>query len=162
MGLEILVDQELSLRQGQANDCLHKIRLALADKSMIFRQDVRHAQNYNLTTWAWGQIASMDLTLNWHASLYHWCCWQMAALGADADILIWYQELHALDLSVTTAISDLNARGYHDDMMIDWHGSGPWMYPTMDVPHGTDRNDWISECMCYTSFQNFHSTYLPT
>ena len=55
LGLEILVDQELSLRQGQANDCLHEIRLALADKSMIFRQDVRHAQNYNLMTRAWGR-----------------------------------------------------------------------------------------------------------
>ncbi|KIM50374.1 hypothetical protein SCLCIDRAFT_145643, partial [Scleroderma citrinum Foug A] len=43
LGLEILVDQELSLRQGQANDCLHEIRLALADKSIIFQQDVRHA-----------------------------------------------------------------------------------------------------------------------
>ena len=34
LGLEILVDQELSLRQGQANDCLHEIRLGLVDKSM--------------------------------------------------------------------------------------------------------------------------------
>ena len=154
LGLETLVDQELSLRQGQANDCLHKIRLALADKSMIFRQDVRHARNYNLTTQAWGQIASMNLTLNRHASLYRWCHWQMAALGADADILIRYQELHASDLSVTTAISNPNARGHRDDRLA-------WFW-TMSVPCDTDRNNWMSECMCYTSFQNFHSTYLPT
>ena len=154
LGLEILVDQELSLRQGQANDCLHEIRLAIADKSMIFQQDVRHARNYNLMTWAWGQIASMDLTLNRHASLYRQCCRQMATLGADADILIWYQELHALDLSMTTAISDPNARGHRDDRLA-------WFW-TMDVPCDTDRNDWMSECMCYTSFQNSHSTYLPT
>ena len=94
LGLEILVDQELSLRQGQANDCLHKIRLALADKSMIFQQDVRHAQNYNLMTQAWGQIASIDLTLNQHASLYHQYHWQMTALGVNEDIHIQYQELH--------------------------------------------------------------------
>ncbi|KIM65072.1 hypothetical protein SCLCIDRAFT_1163641 [Scleroderma citrinum Foug A] len=137
LGLEILVDQELSLRQGQANDCLHEIRLALADKSMIFQQDVRHARNYNLMTRAWGRIASMDLTLNWHASLYRRCHWQMAALGTDADIVIWYQELHALDLSVTTAISNPNARGHRDDRLA-------WFW-TMDVPHYTDRNDWMSE-----------------
>ena len=154
LGLEILVDQELSLRQGQANDCLHKIRLALVDKSMIFWQDVRHAWNYNLMTQAWGWIASMDLTLNWHASLYHWCCQQMAALGTNADILIQYQELHASDLSMTTAISDPNAREHHDDRLA-------WFW-TMDVPCDTDRNDWMSECMCYTSFWNFHITYLPT
>ena len=131
--MEILVDQELSLRQGQANDCLHEIRLALADKSMIFWQDVRHARNYNLTTQAWGWIASMDLNLNRHASLYHRCHWQMAALGANADILIQYQELHASDLSVTTAISDPNARGHRDDRLA-------WFW-IMDVPHDTDRND---------------------
>ena len=78
----------------------------------------------------------------------------MAGLGADADILIWYQELHVSDLSVTTAISNLNARGHRDDRLA-------WLW-TMDVPCDTDRNDWMSECMCYTSFWNFHSTYLPT
>ncbi|KIM60144.1 hypothetical protein SCLCIDRAFT_124797 [Scleroderma citrinum Foug A] len=128
LGLEILVDQELSLRQGQANDCLHQIRLGLVDKSMIFRQDVRHAQNYNLMTQAWGQIASMDLTLNWHASLYRWCRQQMATLGTDADILIWYQELHVLDLSMTTVI--FNPEG---TVTIGWHGSGPWMYPMIQT-----------------------------
>ena len=56
--------------------------------------------------------------------------------------------------SVTTAISDPNARGHHDDRLA-------WFW-TMDVPRDTDRNDWMSECMCYTSFWNFHSTYLPT
>ncbi|KIM60190.1 hypothetical protein SCLCIDRAFT_26835 [Scleroderma citrinum Foug A] len=93
----------------------------------------------------------MDLTLNWHASLYCRCRQQMAALGTNADILIWYQELHASDLSVTTAISNPNARGHHDDRLA-------WFW-TMDVPHDTDRNNWMSECMCYTLFWNFHSTY---
>ena len=134
LGLKILVDQELSLRQGQANDCLHEIRLALADKSMIFQQDVRHARNYNLMTQAWGQIASMDLTLNRHASLYCRCRQQMATLGADADILIRYQELHASDLSVTTAISDPNARGHRDDRLA-WFCtmSVPCLYPVIQT-----------------------------
>ncbi|KIM50145.1 hypothetical protein SCLCIDRAFT_146238, partial [Scleroderma citrinum Foug A] len=53
------------------------------------------------------------------------------------DILIQYQELHASDLSMTTAISDPNARGHRDDRLA-------WLW-TMDVPHDTDRNDWMSE-----------------
>ncbi|KIM50375.1 hypothetical protein SCLCIDRAFT_145642 [Scleroderma citrinum Foug A] len=90
-------------------------------------------------TWAWGWIASMDLTLNRHASLYCQCHWQMATLHTDADILIRYQELHVSDLSVTTAISDPNARGHCDDRLA-------WLW-TMDVPCDTDRNDWMSKCM---------------
>ncbi|KIM60369.1 hypothetical protein SCLCIDRAFT_26703 [Scleroderma citrinum Foug A] len=61
----------------------------------------------------------------------------MATLGSNADILIQYQELHVLDLSVTTAISNLNARGHCDDRLA-------WFW-TMDVPRDTDRNDWMSE-----------------
>ncbi|KIK72756.1 hypothetical protein PAXRUDRAFT_21622, partial [Paxillus rubicundulus Ve08.2h10] len=36
-GLEWLAEQEMQLRTGQANDTLHKLRLALADKAMLFR-----------------------------------------------------------------------------------------------------------------------------
>ena len=139
LGLGFLVEQELSLRQGQANDCLHEIRLALADKAVIFRRDVRQAGNYNMTTQAWGRIASTDLTLQRHASLYRRCHRQMVALRADKQVLDQYQELHASDLSVTTAILDPNAWGHRDDTL-------PWFW-TMDVPQNTDRYDWMSECM---------------
>ena len=35
-GLQTLAEQELKLRQGQANDALHQIQLALVHKSYIF------------------------------------------------------------------------------------------------------------------------------
>jgi len=35
-----LVEQELQLRQGQANDALHEIWLALTDKAILFRTEV--------------------------------------------------------------------------------------------------------------------------
>ncbi|KAL4070191.1 hypothetical protein V8B97DRAFT_2024201 [Scleroderma yunnanense] len=62
LGLSFLAEQELSLRQGQANDCLHE-----AD---IFWRDVRHARNYNMTTWAWGQIANTDAMLQQYAKIH--------------------------------------------------------------------------------------------
>ena len=51
-----------------------------------------------MTTWAWGQIVSTDLTLQRHASLYCQCHRQMVALCADRQVLDQYQELHASDL----------------------------------------------------------------
>ena len=52
LGLIDLVEQELQLRQGQANDTLHEIRLGLADKAVLFRTEVRHGRNYVGTTHA--------------------------------------------------------------------------------------------------------------
>ncbi|KAL4074102.1 hypothetical protein J3A83DRAFT_4371386 [Scleroderma citrinum] len=50
LGFSFMVNQELELRQGQANDCLHELWLALADKAVIFCTDIRHGRNYKLTT----------------------------------------------------------------------------------------------------------------
>lgn len=36
VGIEWLANQELELRQGEANDALHNLRIALADKAILF------------------------------------------------------------------------------------------------------------------------------
>jgi hypothetical protein len=41
LGIASLVQQEALLREGQANDALHAIRVGLADKAVIFRNTVR-------------------------------------------------------------------------------------------------------------------------
>jgi len=41
LGLATMVSQELELRQGQANDALEGLRLALGHKSLLFRTKVR-------------------------------------------------------------------------------------------------------------------------
>jgi len=41
LGLVTMASQELELRQGQANDALEGLRLALGHKSLLFRTKVR-------------------------------------------------------------------------------------------------------------------------
>jgi len=139
-GVGGVVDQELHLRQGQANDALHELRLALADKAVIFRTDVRHASNYSRNTRAWGRVASTEAVVQRHAAIYHRCRTQMIVLGASQEILSRYQELCEKDLRVSTAIADPNARGHRDDTLA-------WFW-TMDVPRDTAMNNWMSECLC--------------
>ena len=93
LGVGGLVDQELQLWQGQANDTLHELQLALADKAVIFQKDVRHATNYNWNTRAWAKTATTEAIVQRHARIYHQCCMQMLALGAGLDILGQYQQL---------------------------------------------------------------------
>ncbi|KAF8844258.1 hypothetical protein BDN67DRAFT_895006 [Paxillus ammoniavirescens] len=43
--LEWLAEQEMQLRTGQANDALHELCLALADKAVLFRTNIRHSSS---------------------------------------------------------------------------------------------------------------------
>ncbi|KIK73510.1 hypothetical protein PAXRUDRAFT_20769 [Paxillus rubicundulus Ve08.2h10] len=52
--LEWLAAQEIQLRMGQANDALHELHLALADKAMLFCTDVRHSSSQATSSRAWG------------------------------------------------------------------------------------------------------------
>ncbi|KIK73880.1 hypothetical protein PAXRUDRAFT_177267, partial [Paxillus rubicundulus Ve08.2h10] len=52
--LEWLAEQEMQLRTGQANDTLHELHLALVDKAMLFRTNVRHSSSQATSSRAWG------------------------------------------------------------------------------------------------------------
>ncbi|KAI6010723.1 hypothetical protein F5J12DRAFT_781725 [Pisolithus orientalis] len=99
IGLISLVEQEIHLRQGQANDALHELHLALMDKAMIFYTDVWKGGNYKMTTQAWGQISNAEAMVQQHATIYRQCQKQLIALGAGEDILDKYQELNRADLT---------------------------------------------------------------
>ena len=139
LGLDDLANQELQLQQGQANDSLHEMQLALADKAVLYRMDVRHGRNYNMTMRAWKKVADMEAIVRRHATVYRRCRQQMVALGVGPAILNRYQILQDTDLRVSTAVSDPNARGHQYDRLA-------WFW-TMDIPQDTDTSDWMSECM---------------
>ncbi|KAI6140527.1 hypothetical protein BKA82DRAFT_4363373 [Pisolithus tinctorius] len=137
MGLGSLVEQEIHLRQGQANDALHELRLALVDKAVIFRTDVQKGGNYKMTTRAWGWISNAEAMVQQHAAIYRQCQKQLIALGAGEDILGKYQELNRADLTVSATIADPNARGHRDDTLA-------WFW-TVDLPWDSAMNDRMSE-----------------
>ena len=144
MGLATLASQELQLREGQANNALHELRVALANKAVIFRTDIRHAGTYNMTTRAWGKVASADGKVQRQAAIYCWFQKQMVALNAGSKMLERYKVLKREDMKVSAAIADPNGRGHRNDTLA-------WFW-TMDVPRDMEVNDWMLECMlqsCY-------------
>jgi hypothetical protein len=139
LGAEALIEQELRLRTGQANDALHEIRMALAEKAVLFRTDVRHASSYAKTTRAWGRVNAVDAVLHRHAAIYKASRKAMVKLGADATMLNRYQALREEDLKVNTAAAAApNTRGLRNESL-SWF----WM---MDIPRDTEASDWMSEC----------------
>ena len=132
-GIVKLADQELLLQTSQTNDALHAIHLALVDKAILFRRDVRQAESQVTNTWAWGRIKSVDAVLRRYAAIYRKCHGAMVSLGAEAEVLQWYQALSDVDLRVTTSVLNPNGSG-HQNENLAWF----WL---MDIPWDTDVGD---------------------
>ncbi|KAG1888829.1 hypothetical protein F4604DRAFT_1915889 [Suillus subluteus] len=137
MGGTDLIDQELVLRVGQANDALHNIRVHLADKAVIFHKTVRAARSQAKSTRAWAQVHSVDRIVSIQASIYSKCRSQLSKLGADQHLLERYRPLVKEDLKVSTAVTNPNARGQRNNILA-------WFW-SMDVDGDSNGSDWLNE-----------------
>ena len=95
---------ELRLWEGQLNDSLHHIRIALGHKSYLYRNDVRPAHTQRLKTHAWTEIYAVKSMVQHHAQVYNHAWKSMLDLGADTSLLNWYKVLEQQDLKIDTAV----------------------------------------------------------
>ncbi|KAI0953076.1 hypothetical protein AcW1_007395 [Taiwanofungus camphoratus] len=93
-GLQVLLQQEMDLREGQANDALHQIQIAIGQKSFLFCTKVRHAKSQQRKTRAWQNVNTIDKTLQHHARVYSKARKALVLLEAPAGLLAKYQVLH--------------------------------------------------------------------
>lgn len=141
LGIDGLVRQEITLREGQANDMLHAIRVHLADKAMLFRTTVRPARSQATTTRAWSQVHSVECIINLNSTIYKKCHAQLSKLGAD-QLLEKYPELLKSDLKTTSAVADPNTQGQRNSTL-------PWFW-SLDVQGDSVSNDWMNKCEWYS------------
>ncbi|KAL4070349.1 hypothetical protein J3A83DRAFT_4188409 [Scleroderma citrinum] len=73
--LQVLQNHKLQLWQGQANDVLHELQLALVDKSQLFCTDVRHSHNYNMTSHPWKKVTTVVADPNAHGHCNEHLAW---------------------------------------------------------------------------------------
>ncbi|KAG1888335.1 hypothetical protein F4604DRAFT_1877431 [Suillus subluteus] len=135
-GVADLVLQEISLREGQANDTLHAIRVNLADKAVLFCTTVRSAKSQARSTCAWARVHSVDKILHLNVQMYSKCCSQLVHLGAD-DLLVKLRPLEKANLKATTVVADPNARGQRNSTLA-------WFW-SIDVQGDSTSNDWMNE-----------------
>ena len=137
LGIDHLADMEIQLRIGQANDVLHAIRLAVAEKATLFRHDVRPASNYTKRTRAWSKIHSVEQSIDASFRVYNKSREAMVKLGADSSILERYQVLRREHLTARTSAINPNARGLRYEGL-------PW-YFSLDIP-ADKQSSWMAEC----------------
>ena len=139
---EDLVKTELRLREGQLNDTLKLIRIALGHKSFLFRHDIRSADSQRHKTCAWAGVQAVESTVQHHARVYTRARKALVDLGASADLLGRYKVLSRQDLTVKTSIIAPQIWG-------QWNKSLPWFW-TMDVRRDTDVGEWMEDCTCFS------------
>ncbi|KAI6004934.1 hypothetical protein EDD15DRAFT_2155191, partial [Pisolithus albus] len=136
-GADELVEMELKLQIGQANDALHGLRIALVDKAVAFRGVVRKATSYSMRTRAWQMVNSIDISVRQQAAIYKRCREAMIALGADTDTLTRFQQLQKSHMAVRTAAFLQNAHDHRSSNL-------PWFW-CMDIPRTTSSKNWLTE-----------------
>lgn len=111
---------ELSLRQGQANDALHSLHLAIGQRSFLFRKKVRQGHTsansgYHNRLRSYAEVQAVGGTVDCLAKVYSCARNAMISLDADADLMSKYKLLSKADLTASTAVVDPNARGQRNN-----------------------------------------------
>ena len=88
-----LAKAELRLQEGQLNDSLHHICIALGHKSYLFQNNVHLAHMQRLKTHTWAEVHAIKSTVQHHARVYNRTRQSMLDLGADTSLLDRYKVL---------------------------------------------------------------------
>lgn len=135
---EVYIKQEIALREGQANDALQGLRLALSAKSVMFRKDLRGQKTKKGKTRAWSGIHGVDRSARHWAQVYKRARLRLILLDAPPATLARYQDLLPEHMSVKTTIIDPAERGTRN-MGLAWF----W---AIDVEGDIDKVDGMREC----------------
>jgi len=136
-GVRSLAIKEAKLRYAQANDSIHRIRLALGFKSALFRTQVRDARTQQTKTRAWTAIHSVDTTVQDHARNYSMARDAYLKVQQASGDLAELPPLRPTDLHVNTAILGAAQVGQRNQQL-PWI----WSFGTSVKQDGT----WVDEC----------------
>lgn len=130
--------QELLLRQGQANDALHAIRIKISHKAGLFRGAVRTANSQRARTRAWDDVIAAEGQAQHHARVYCRARTAMIDLGAGPELLARYQPLLKSHLQATTSVMDPAVQRHRNEKLA-------WFWK-MDAQGDMEANTWMQDC----------------
>ncbi|KAG1866919.1 hypothetical protein F4604DRAFT_1585294 [Suillus subluteus] len=133
-----LRQEELELRKGQANDCLEKLRQALGDRSVVFREKIHSNKSvHHQGTRSKKELQTITLSINRHARGYSRARAAMLHLGADSDTVAVYQPLKPQDLVVSKEVTEENRHGQGSDKLA-------WFW-RINNTEDSQKNLWMNE-----------------
>jgi hypothetical protein len=139
LGFQDIVNQEIDLRIGQANDCLEDLRQALGHKMVLFRTSMRSASGQKGKTRAWADVNRVDSKVQKHAKSYGLARRALINLGASQEILHKYQAIEKDDLKMSGDVVEENRVGQRNDKLA-------WFWKLGQGGEDRDNDNWLTEC----------------
>jgi hypothetical protein len=135
-GKSILMDQEIELRTGQANEALEKLRVALAHMALTYRVNVRNADSQIQMTRAQAQVKQAHRSVNKHVRTYGRAYQALLNMEASVPQL---QPIRREDLKVSGDIVEENRFGQRNDTLA-------WFWRIGGIGEKEKESDWMTEC----------------
>ena len=138
LSLQSLAKVEAELRKGQVTDSLEGLRLALGEKSLCFRTEVRNANSQRTTHRAWDNVHKFDVEARKCRSTSRQAQSALQRLSIDPEYLATLHEITDADLKVAGDLTDERRFGQRSDTL-------PWFWRTGE---SNDANHpRMQECM---------------
>ncbi|KAG2109049.1 uncharacterized protein F5147DRAFT_652614 [Suillus discolor] len=142
LGLGSLQAEELQLRQGQANDCLEKLRQALSHKAIIYHQHFRSADSTWVGTRSKQEARQCQIKIDQCVRSYQRARNALQRLGVDEDTLKnVYQEIQPSQLNVNKEVTEENRYGQGSDRLA-------WFW-RVNNGHDSPEDVWMDELSVY-------------
>ena len=129
---------EFELRKGQVTDALEGLRLALGEKSLRFRTEVRNANSQRTTHRAWDNVHKFDVDARKYRSTYRQARNALQRLSTDPAYLATLHDITDNDLKVAGDLTDERRFGQRSDTL-------PWFWRFGDA--GDSGGPRMQECM---------------
>jgi hypothetical protein len=121
LSLESLATMEAELRKAQVTDALEGLRLALGEKSLCFRTQVRNADSQRTTNRAWDNVHKLDAEARRCRSTYRQARSALQHLSVDSEYLDTLHDITDNDLTVAGDLTDERRFGQRSDRL-------PWFW----------------------------------
>jgi hypothetical protein len=135
---------EAELRKGQIADALEGLRLALGEKSLCFRADVRNANSQRTTHRAWDRVHKFDADARQHRSTYRYARSALQRLHIEPEYVDTLQDITDDDMKVSGDLTDERRFGQRSDTL-PWF----WRIGNVDSSDGPQMDECKSDYFTY-------------
>lgn len=117
LSLLAIAEVEAELRKGQINNSLENLRLALGEKSLCFRAEVRNARSQRTTQRAWDNIHKFDSEARKHRNMYTHTRDALRRLPVNGQYLDTLQDITEGDMKMSGDITEENRFGQRSESL---------------------------------------------
>lgn len=111
LSLTGITNVEAELRKGQIGDSLSDLRVALGEKSLCFRAEVRNADSQRTSQRSWANVHKFDADARKHRNMYLHARSALRRLPVDQDYLDTLKDITEADMKMSGDVTEENRFG---------------------------------------------------